>query len=195
MAPVSKSMPRWLTALLGASLLAGIAVLVWQLRAEPERPKRGATASAQPGSRPAPRGQLSPPAKPGEPEVEDAPVAGNSVADTSAQYLEKLFSRTVPNRIMRAVSGCYSGEAGQFERMAIDFTIEFSEGVAMLSEVVVTKSANHPQLEECAADVMRALTWQQSRAPNMVRKEQIEISVNDLVKRHKQFVRQDEEEN
>lgn len=196
MRPLSKSMARWCTAALGTGALAGVAALVWWLQAEPERPKQGAaTVSAQAKSPFIARGQLSPPARADELEAEDAPAPRTRVDTTGKQYLEKLFSRTVPNEILRAVSGCYSGEAADFERMTIEFTVELNEGVAMLSDVALLKSADHPQLEECAVDVMRTLTWRQSRAPDMVSKQQIEISVNDLVKRHKQFVRRDEEEN
>jgi len=184
-------MSRWLLVALGAAVVAVVALLLLELGGGDDREPGPVSApapseSGRPATAPAPARPA--PAMMAEPPAPLLTAEQLAIAGEEEHKMEVLLAGSVPQQIMKAASRCYRGEPGRTERMEVDYTLRFRNGVATLSDVKLASSKmNAPRLEACVVDTMRTLTWEDPEAADLDREMTASISILDLRARARKF--------
>jgi hypothetical protein len=190
------TMRRWMLVVLGIAVAALAVVLIVgvggsgagakpdaepAVKAPPVTPPAPAPAPA-----PAPRVQIDTPAPAVVDTDEDQSLAMEAAVEVHS--MEVLLAGDVPQEVMRVAAKCYQGEAGDRERMEIDYKLRIRNGVATMSRVVLRGSQiRSTRLEQCAVEALKTHTWKLDGAPDLDKDMTASISVLDLKKRNRRF--------
>lgn len=182
-------MNRWALGALGAVVAAMVVFLLVEIRSDP-KDTEVVTSEPEPAEEPrAPEPKSEPATRPRPPAI-PKPVrmrhkkTVEEVEEKNPGKMQMLLARDVPREIFKTASACYHGHEGKYEKMVVEYTLEFVDGVGTLSDVYAVES-DFPSrdLEDCVITALENFEMRDDEAPDFEDETTIDITVLALKKR------------